>query len=230
MKKIILIDEFEIELTRKKIKNMNLRIFPQSGEIKVSFPIEISDERIYELLTFKIDWIRKNLRKNHFKKIKQNTFYADQKTLPFKGKEYELKIFPNKYHSKITLTDSEIHVFVTNNPSKSDIQNFINDWYRIHLKVRGEELISKWEKIIGVKSNEFRIKKMKTRWGTCNYKVKRIWLNSELMKKADECLEYVVVHELMHLLEPSHNANFKALMSQFLPNWKFLKAKLNGKI
>lgn len=230
MKKIILIDEFEIELTRKKIKNMNLRIFPQSGKIKVSFPIEISDEKIYELLTFKIDWIRKNLRKNHSKKIKQNTFYADQKTLPFKGKEYELKIFTNKYHSKITLTDSDIHVFVTNNPSKLDIQNFINDWYRIHLKVRGKELISKWEKIIGVKSNEFRIKKMKTRWGTCNYKVKRIWLNLELMKKADECLEYVVVHELMHLLEPSHNAKFKALMSQFLPNWKFLKAKLNGRI
>jgi predicted metal-dependent hydrolase len=230
MKKIIKVDDFEIELTLKKIKNINLRVFPHSGAIKVSAPIGISDERIQKFIKLKKDLILKYVERTRTITLKQKEFYVDQESLFFKGKEYKLRIFSNNFFSKINLTDSEIQVFIPKNLQKKDIDKFINDWYRIHLKVRGEELISKWEKIIGVSSNEFRIKKMKTRWGTCNYSVKRIWLSLELMKKPDECLEYVVVHELVHLLEASHNARFKALMTKFLPNWKILKAKLNGKI
>lgn len=104
----------------------------------------------------------------------------------------------------------------------------MSEWYRQKLKEIIPSYIEKWEKIIGVKVNEFGIKKMKTRWGTCNTRDKRIWINLELAKKAPRCLEYIIVHEMVHLLERHHNKAFKDYMSEFLPEWKSIKNELNG--
>ncbi len=223
----MLFDDFEIKVIRKNIKNINLRIYKDSGEIKLSIPFGISEEYVLNFLSAKKDWLQKHCPVKPYLQNKKQQFYADQNKIPFRGEEYVLKINYTDSSYNITLTDSKIEVFVPDNSSKSRINDLIDDWYRINLQIHGEELISKWEKIIGVKSNEFKIRKMKTRWGSCNFRVKRIWLNLELIKKSNDCLEYVIVHELVHLLEASHNLRFKALMTKFLPNWKSLKKKLN---
>lgn len=102
------------------------------------------------------------------------------------------------------------------------------EWYRSQLKKLIPPLIEKWEPIMGVEVKEFGVKRMKTRWGTCNPAAKRIWINLELAKKNPICLEYIVVHEMVHLLEGSHNARFKAYMDKFMPSWRAVKAELNG--
>lgn len=104
----------------------------------------------------------------------------------------------------------------------------MTEWYRKQLKELIPHLIAKWELIMGVKVNEFGVKIMKTRWGTCNPRAKRIWINLELAKKSPTCLEYIVVHEMVHLLEKSHNERFKAYMDKFMPNWRAIKSELNG--
>jgi len=103
----------------------------------------------------------------------------------------------------------------------------MQEWYRARLKARIEPLIRKWQEIIGVQIKEWSVKKMKTRWGTCNIKAKRIWINLELAKKPEDCLEYIIVHELLHLIEKHHNDNFKALMNKYLPDWRVRKDLLN---
>lgn len=103
----------------------------------------------------------------------------------------------------------------------------MDEWYRNELKIIVPSLINKWEKEIGVKSNEFGIKKMRTKWGSCNIEAKRIWLNLELVKKPIECIEFIIVHELVHLLERSHNKIFVNYMNKFMPKWRFHREELN---
>ena len=103
----------------------------------------------------------------------------------------------------------------------------LNDWYRSELKARIPALIAKWEPEIGVKVAQWGVKKMKTKWGTCNIDARRIWLNLELAKKPVQCLEYIVVHEMVHLLERHHNDYFRELMDRFMPQWRLYKDQLN---
>lgn len=104
------------------------------------------------------------------------------------------------------------------------------DWYRRNIKKEIPQLLEKWQKIIGVTASDWGVKNMKTRWGTCNIEDKRIWLNLQLVKKPFECLEYVMVHELVHLLEKNHNKIFISYMDEFLPNWRKIKEELNSLI
>ena len=106
-------------------------------------------------------------------------------------------------------------------------QSVLNEWYRIQLKKSIPAFITKYEKLMGVKVNQFGVKRMKTRWGTCNNRAQRIWLNLELAKKPIECLEYIVVHEMAHLLESRHNDRFVSLMDKYMPKWRFYKDELN---
>ncbi|NTV90617.1 MAG: M48 family metallopeptidase, partial [Clostridiales bacterium] len=112
--------------------------------------------------------------------------------------------------------------------SKEKREKLVNEWLRRNLHKEIPALLEKWQPIIGVKILDWGIKNMKTRWGTCNIKARRIWLNLRLAQKPRECLEYVVVHELVHLLERKHNKVFKDYMSRFIPEWKLIKAGLNG--
>jgi len=127
----------------------------------------------------------------------------------------------------VELSHQTITLFVHPDSHVEKRQAVLNEWYRQQLKSQLPEVIAKYERLMGVKVNEFGIKKMKTKWGTCNPIAKRIWLNLELAKKPPELLEYVVVHEMVHLLERSHNKRFVTLMTQFMPKWKFYKDELN---
>ncbi|MDY0078362.1 MAG: SprT-like domain-containing protein, partial [Bacteroidales bacterium] len=120
-----------------------------------------------------------------------------------------------------------IDVFIRPKSSREQKQIAINEWYRSELKKLIPEIIEKWEHKIGVQVSEWQVKQMKTKWGTCNIEKKRIWINLELAKKPIHCLEYIVVHEMIHLLERHHNDRFLSLMEKHMPQWKFYREELN---
>jgi len=223
---IIEIDSILIEITRKPIKSLNLRVYPPDGLVKLSVPLGFSEKLIRHHLQIKMPWIitqRKRLQKNtHLKEELLET----GSNFEFMGRPYILLIEEHNGPSCININEHCIRCYTLPNTSQAQLKILFDRWLRREMSALIPELIKKWEEIIGVKVNEWGIKKMKTRWGSCNTRVGRIWLNLNLIQKPQICLEYVLVHELVHLLEASHNKRFHALMTQFMPQWKGYKRLL----
>lgn len=144
------------------------------------------------------------------------------------GRRYLLNVISGSSINMIKLrNNTHIDLYVKADTPIWHRPVMIQEWYRARLKVRIEPLIIKWQETFGVQINDWSVKQMKTRWGTCNTKAKRIWINLELAKKPEDCLEYIIVHELLHLLERNHNDVFRAYMDKYLPDWKVRKDMLN---
>ncbi len=239
------IDGITIDIEKKKVKNMRLVVSSATGKVRVSAPLCMSEEHIRNFIVSKIDWIKKHQERFSEKIIQPKQVFSNDEVHYFQGVGYILRIIEHNKAPKIILTTENsniitesteniqidtkkfLNLYVKPNTSAEICQLIINKWYRIQLEKIIKPLIEKWEAIIGVKSNEFRIKQMKTRWGTCNIQAKRIWLSLELAKKSVNCLEYIIAHELVHLLERLHNARFVGFMNKFMPNWKIYKKELN---
>jgi predicted metal-dependent hydrolase len=222
------IGSIEIEVVSKDIKNMHLRILPPDGRVKISAPYRMNLETIRKFALEKLSWIEKHRAKFLQQKPVRHYEYINGESHYLAGRSYRLRVVDYAGHPKVIIRDQIfIDLLVAKDDDREKRKKVINDWYREQLKLRVPELIKKWEKIIGVEAKEWRIKQMKTRWGSCSIKPRRIWLNLELAKKSDYCLEYVIVHELVHLLEPRHNSRFKAYMDGFMPRWKSYKKELN---
>ncbi len=217
---IIVIDGIQIELLRKPIKSFNLRIYPPDGLVKASVPLKYSDKLIRQLIQNKSTWIRAQQECIKNRPIQNIQPLQTGISLPFMGKDYCLIISEHNGPSKVKISESMIHLYTNPDSSELTKQLIIDRWYKKEMTAILPELFTQWEQIIGVKANDWGIKKMKTRWGSCNTRARRIWLNLNLIKKPLICLEYVLVHELVHLLEASHNHRFHALMTQFMPQWR----------
>jgi len=153
--------------------------------------------------------------------------YVDRESHYFKNKRYLLKVIEDNSDPRVEVKHSKLRLFVRPRATLRDRAEIIDQWYRQQTREAVEPLIIKWEKIIGVKLNSFVVRKMKTKWGSCTHALKTIRLNSELVKKPPDCLEYIVVHELLHLLEPTHNARYIKLMNRFMPQWQQRREILN---
>ncbi|AOW52895.1 TPA: DUF45 domain-containing protein [Legionella pneumophila subsp. pneumophila] len=224
----IQIDGIPIEILRKPIKNLNLRIYPPDGLVKVSVPLKYSEQLIKQQLQEKSEWIRAQCEQ-----IRARSFYREPSlqtgvTIPFKGKSYLLIVEEHHGPSQILIKNELIYCYTKPNLTPQQKQNILDRWYRKEMNLVIPRLIQQWEAIMKVKINQWGIKKMKTRWGSCNPRAQRIWLNLNLIKKPLECLEYVLVHEMVHILEASHNKRFYALMTQFMPKWQEYQRILEG--
>ncbi len=225
-KEKIEVDGVSIDIIYKYIKNIHLRILPPDGRVLITTPPRINQEDLISFIYSKIDWIKKNRQKiinqskHHYYEFRTGEVHY------FLGKEYEMNVVATSAREKIVLGERTITLFVKPDSTKTSRKKIVDDWYRDRLKETVPEIIKKWEMIMNVHVTEFGVKIMKTRWGTCNTRVSRIWLNLELAKKPTEILEYIIVHEMIHLFERSHNHRFKALMSCYLPNWKSLEHQL----
>ncbi len=226
---IIEIDGISIEILRKPIKNMNLRIYPPNGLVKVSAPMSFSEQFIRQYLQEKSDWIHTQRNRIRERSSHKEEVFQTGATIPFKGTNYLLIIETHHGPSQIKIKDELIYCYTQQNASQMQIQMLIERWYRREMESLIPELMMQWEIVIGVKVAQWGIKKMKTRWGSCNTRARRIWLNLNLIKKPGLCLEYVLVHELVHLLEASHNQRFYTLMTQFMPQWREYQYLLEGK-
>ncbi len=220
--------DISIEVVRKNIKNMHLTVHPPDGRVHISAPLRINDEAVRLFAISKIGWIRKHQRNFVEQERRSPEQYKERESHYFQGRRYLLRIIEHEAPPKVILkAKTYIELYVKPNSTKEERQSIINWWYRIELTKLIPPIIDKWERQIGVRVTEWRIKQMRTRWGTCNIAKKRIWINLELAKKPLNCLEYVVVHEMIHLLERRHNERFFQLMTQYLPQWKVYKKELN---
>lgn len=224
----LIINDLEIEVIRKDIKHVNLSVCPPIGKVRIVAPTHTSEEFIKLFAISKIPWIKK--KKTSFENQERISprAYVNRESHYFQGQRYLLYIIEVEAAPKVIIKNrTKIEMYIRPNTSVEKRHEIMSEWYRKQLKLILPDIITKWENIIGVKISEFQIKQMKTLWGTCNVEKKRIWINLELAKKPQPCLEYIVVHELVHLLENTHNERFQFLMSKYLPNWQTLKSDLN---
>lgn len=217
-----------MEVVRKPIKNLHLSVHPPEGRVRVSAPRRIDDEAVRLAVISKLGWIRR-----HQQALADQTRQSQREMVSgeshyFMGRRYRLRVIEHGGPNRISLKGStELTLHVRPGTDRDKREGLLNAWYRRHLKSLLPNLISKWQPIIGVEVAHWRIKKMKTRWGSCNIQDHRIWLNLELAKKPPQCLDYVLVHEMVHLLERHHNERFRTLMDRFLPQWRLYRDELN---
>ena len=217
----------KIDVELKNIKNIHLSVYPPNGKVKISAPARMDLDTIRVFTISKLKWIKKQQEAFRNQERETPREYLTKESHYFKGKRYLLKVIEHNAKPKVILKHSAIELYIRPNATIEKRKQILDEWYRAELKKIVPKMIEKWEKKIGVKSNEFGIKKMKTKWGTCNTKAKRIWLNLEIAKKPFECLEYIIVHELVHLLERKHNKKFVKYMNEFMPKWRFYREELN---
>ncbi|HEY5602314.1 MAG TPA: SprT family zinc-dependent metalloprotease [Gammaproteobacteria bacterium] len=220
-----------VVIHRKRIKHIYLAVRPADGRITVSAPLRIDDTALAAFILSKTNWIRQRratLLTLQRQRAQRDPQYVSGEQHYFRGDGYQLNVIYQSSLANVALRDNRyIDVYIREHASREQRRKVLTEWYRWQLKQLIPPLIEKWQPIINVAVNAWGVKQMKTRWGTCNIPAQRIWLNLELIKKPPVCLEYVVVHEMVHLLERSHNARFKAYMDKFLPNWRKQKAALN---
>ncbi len=223
----IQLGDISVEVTQKDIKHIHLSVYPPLGAVKIAAPTRLNLDTIRIYAISKLSWIKKQRIKIKAQKREAPREYITKESHYFKGKRYLLKVIEHNAAPSVILKHNKIELYIRPETPSEKRKEILDEWYRAELKIMVQKYITKWEKKIGVKVNDFGVKKMKTKWGTCNIAAKRIWLNLELAKKPTTCLEYIVVHELTHLLERNHNSRFVAFMNKFLPNWKELKIELN---
>ena len=212
----------------KPIKNLHISVLPPDGMIRVSAPEEMNDDAIRMSLATRIPWINKQRMQFQGQVRQAPRKYVGGESHYFWGKRYLLSVVNEDKPTQVILKGKTKIILQV--PKRSTImkrEEIMSDWYRLELRQEVERLMNVWQKKIGVKVKGWGIKKMKTRWGTCNYKSGRIWLNLELAKKPIEFTEYVVVHELLHIIEKNHSERFVKLLTHFLPKWRSLKDELN---
>ena len=223
----VVIGDIPVDVVLKDIRNIHLSVHPPAGRVRLSAPVgmDINTLRLYAIS--RLGWIKKQQRKLCGQERETPREYLNRESHYLWGKRYLLKIIERNAPSAVDVQHSAIHLYIRPDASQEKKQFTLDEWYRKQLKVALPDLIALWEKRVGVRVNEFGIKKMKTKWGTCNPDARRIWVNLELAKKPKECLEYIVVHEMVHLLEHHHNERFIALMDDMLPKWHSLRDDLN---
>ena len=221
------IENIPIKVTYKNIKNINLRVHASDGKVTVSAPLHITKDIVKSFVVSKLPWIHKQQQKILQHGPKKELKYQNQESHYFQGKSYLLKIIEHDLSPKVQLTDNHLELYIPLQTGLENKHQILNAWYRQQLTTIVSPLIAQYEQIMGVEVRKLSIKQMKTRWGSCNHRTQSICLNLELIKKPLSCLEYVTVHEMAHLIEPSHNARFWRLLDNYLPEWKMYKAELN---
>ncbi|MEQ9266594.1 MAG: SprT family zinc-dependent metalloprotease [Balneolaceae bacterium] len=226
----IQVSGIEIEVTRKKIKNLYLRVNRGTGNVKVSCPLFISERALLRFVEPRVNWIKERQQKALLVPDRKDYKYITGETHYFQGKPYQLEVLEGNGRNKAQFEGEKLILKASDKSTIEVRQKVIDTLYRSYLKSEIPKLIEKWEPVMGVQVNNFGVRKMRTRWGTCNITAKRIWLSLELAKKTPGCLESVVVHEMVHLLERLHNKRFYAFMDQFYPKWKVYEKELNSYI
>ena len=224
----IQIADISVEIVKKKIKNMHLSVLPPDGKVRVSAPLSMSDDAIAMFVRTKLGWIRKQQAKFEAQPRQSEREYVSGETLYVWGRQYFLQVEHSYKGNALVLDGNKAILTVRKESTAKQREAFVNEWYRSLLKAEVEKYLPKWEKITGLYCSSWQSKYMTTRWGTCNTNTRKIWLNLQLAKKPVECLEYVILHELVHLVEKGHGERFVALMDKFMSNWREVRKCLNS--
>ncbi len=225
----LLVRGIKVEVVRKDIKNLHLGVYPPLGRVRVAVPLVISDEAVRLAVIDKLGWIKRQRAKFTEQPRQSQREMVNGESHYFLGKRYRLRVQIADATPRVAIRGiASLDLYVRPGATVEQREAVLLAWYRDQLKTLIPALLEKWQPILGVQASQWGVKKMRTKWGSCNTAAKRIWLNLELAKKPEMCLEYIVVHELMHLLERKHSERFTALMNSHLPNWRACRETLNG--
>ncbi len=216
-----------VDVVFKDIKNVHLSVYPPTGRVRISAPSRMSLDTIRVFAISKLAWIRQQQEKLRAQERETPREYIDRESHYVWGKRYLLSVVENERAPSVELKHSRMILTVRGGADQAAKEAAVAQWYREQIKAHVPQLISKWEPVLGVSVKRVFVQQMKTKWGSCNPHARTIRLNTELAKKPKECIEYIVVHEMIHLLEPTHNARFIALMDQFMPRWQYFRQRLN---
>jgi predicted metal-dependent hydrolase len=218
----ILVNDLVVDVVRKNINNLHLAVYPPHGRVRVAAPLRVDDDAVRLAVISKWAWIKRQQSKFAAQERQSEREYVSGESHFFQGNRYLLNVvYQDGTPRVVVLNNTWIDLFVRTGSSTAQRERVLMVWYRARLKETIPPLIEHWEPVLGVRAAEWGVKQMKTKWGTCNIEARRIWVNLELIKKPSRCLEYIVVHELVHLLERHHNDRFTGLMTKFLPSWRF---------
>ena len=217
-----------VEVVRKDIKNLHVGVYPPGGRVRVAAPLYLDDDAVRLAIISRLGWIRR-----HQAAFERQDRQSERELLTgeshyFAGRRYRLNVIEHDGPPIVSLPNNatlELRVRPGTRPAKRDA--VLQQWYRRRLREQLPALLAKWGPAVGVTVSEIRIKKMKTRWGSCNAGARRIWLNLELAKKPASCLEYILVHEMVHFLERHHNERFRESMDTLVPPWHLCREELN---
>ena len=216
-----------VDVVLKDIKNVHLSVHPPTGRVTISAPSRMNLDTIRVFAISKLGWIKQQQRKLQKQERETAREYLDRESHYVWGRRYLLKVSESEGPPSVELRHNRMHLRVRPGSDETKRHAIVEEWYREQLKQAVSPFVEKWEQLIGVKVRRVFVQRMKTKWGSCNHRARTIRLNTDLAKKPRECLEYLVVHELVHLLEPTHNAHFIGLMDQFMPKWSFYRQRLN---
>jgi len=225
----IIVHGLAVSVVRKDIKNLHLGVYPPHGRVRVAAPLRISDDAVRLAVIGKLRWIKRQRARFETQPRQSRREMVSGESHYFLGQRYRLRVSTREGAGKVLVRNrSTIELHVRPEASAEQRERVLQRWYRDQLKALIPPLIEKWQEALGVRVADWRVKRMKTRWGTCNAKAQRIWLNLELAKKPVQCLEYIIAHELVHLIERRHNGRFIVIMDEHLPQWRLHRAELNS--
>ncbi len=217
-----------VEVVRKEIKHLHLGVYPPAGLVRVAAPMRVDDDVVRSAVISRLAWIRRKRTEFEQQDRQSRREFVSGESHYFEGRRYRLDVVESTSRVSIRIRNNAwMEMRVRPATGRGAREAMLYRWYRARLRDRIPEFIAKWEAGIGVQVADWRIRRMKTRWGTCNPAARRIWLNSELAKKPLPCLEYVVVHEMAHLIEPNHTKRFRQILDRAMPGWRLRADELN---
>jgi predicted metal-dependent hydrolase len=219
--------DITVDVVLKDIKNVHLSVHPPTGRVRIAAPKRMSLDTVRVFAISKLDWIKRQQTKLRVQEREPPREYLDRESHYLWGRRYLLTLSEVDSPPSIELESNRMLLRVRPGTDQRKRHALVEDWYREQIKKAVPPLLARWQLLMGVRVERFFVQRMKTKWGSCNYKGRAIRLNTELAKKPRECLEYIVVHELAHLLEPTHNARFTGYMDQFMPGWRLNRDELN---
>lgn len=225
---ILEIDGIPVEIQRKKIKNLHLYVLPPDGRVRLSVPLGFTNEKAAAFVREKKDWILQTQKKLKELPHRPEPQYTSGETLYLFGRPYRLIVESGTGKPSVRSEGDTVILTAKPDCTAGQREACLNEWYRGLLKEEISLRLPAWERKTGLFCDTWHIKNMKTRWGTCNPKERRVWLNLQLARKPEECLEYVILHELAHLKIPGHGRDFEAFLDRYMPDWREIRARLNG--
>ena len=223
----IKLGDIAVDVVMKDIKNVHLSVHPPTGRVRISAPTRMKMDTIRVFAISKLAWIRQQQKKLREQEREAPREYLERESHYVWGKRYLLNVTERDVAPALALEHNRMVLTVRAETDEATREAIFAKWYRDQIKAVVPDLIAKWELVLGVAVNRVFVQQMKTKWGSCNPRARTIRLNTELAKKPKECLEYIVLHEMVHFLEPTHNARFVALMDRFMPKWQFCRQRLN---
>jgi len=225
----ITVSGVQVQVFRKGIKNLHLGVYPPNGRVRVAAPLRVSNEAVRLAVIGKLGWIKRQRARFEAQPRQSAREMVSGESHYFLGRRYRLHVIECDRSAGVTLRNkSTLGLHVRPGTVAAQRNRILHHWYRQQLKELIPPLIQKWQTALGVAVAEWGVKKMKTRWGTCNIEARRIWINLELAKKPVQCLEYIVAHEMVHLIERNHNDRFVSILEKHLPHWRVSRATLNA--